>query len=256
MSTQQYAMVRGRVIRVTELGACGSLQYEPIRYAVANCVANVTVNEVTEAGSNEVVRNDEDDPALHFVNDPEILGHTADINFLKVDPGILSLVAGIEPVYDWNSLTEIIGFDQKMRVPVVAFGLEVWSKLAASACEPGQRKYGYTLFPFLKGGYISGFEFSNSLVSFKIVGAQSRMGAKWGSGPHVLKDNLRLPTPVSGNTSWRNFIYAGEPPAPTEGIVEFNDAIEGGNATITSSDVLDGEFVITSADTVEGGSAA
>lgn len=279
MSTQQYAMVRGSAIRVTELGACGSLQDGPIRYGVSKCVTRVSIKEVLDGGGNEVVRNDEDDPALHFVTDPELLGYIADIEFIKVDPGILSLVAGVDPVHDWGSDTDIIGFDTKMRVKTVAFGLEVWSRIAGQVCISGEvgfgegpfgetpfgeggtapgRRYGYSLFPYLKGGYISGYEFNNGTVTFTVTGAQTRAGAKWASGPYVLVEgeNTRLPKPVSGNTAWRNFIYPGTPPEPTEGIVEFNDAIDGGNATFTSSDTLDGEFVITSADTVEGGAAA
>jgi hypothetical protein len=277
MGTETYAMVRGRVIRVTELGQCGSIQDGPIRYGVSKCVAKVGVGEIVEAGDNEILRNSDDAPALHFVRDPLVIGHNVTIDFIKVDPGILSLVAGVEPVYDW-AVTDIIGFDAKLRMPATAFGLEVWSKLASQqpcATEDGPgfgedefgegpfggagstRRWGYTIFPYIKGGYISDFEFGNGTVTFKIVGAQTRMGAKWYSGPYALTDETaRQPSPVSGNTSWRNFIYAGSPPEPTDGLVEFNDVIDGGTATVTTSDILDGEFVVTSSDTIEGGNAA
>jgi hypothetical protein len=38
-------------------------------------------------------------------------------------------------------------------------------------------------------------------------------------------------------------------------VEEFTDVIEGGNAAVTSSDVIDGQFAVTSSDIVEGGYA-
>lgn len=275
MTTETYAMVRGSAIRITALDSCGAIPDDAIRYAVSKCVARVSISDITEDSSNEVVRDSGDDPALHFFKPAEVLGYSADIEFLKVNPAVLQLVTGIEPVSDWED--QIIGFDNKMRVKSPAFALEVWSRLVRAAnCDQGfglspfgegpfggdTRRYGYTLFPFLKGGYITGYEIANGLVSFKVVGAQTRWGASWGRGPYDLtpEEYTRLPTPVSGNTAWRNLILDTTIPGDTEGVVVTFDVIDNGTASnpdpLATGTVDGGTSSTTSAGLVEGGRAA
>lgn len=67
-------------------------------------------------------------------------------------------------------------------------------------------------------------------------------------------DQARLVSPVSRNLHWRNFLVATAP-APVCGAQGLFDAIDGGSATLTSSDVLDGQFVVTSNDSTDGGQA-
>ncbi len=277
MSTKCYSMIRGSALRATGLKSCGSIP-DPITYGVSKSVTRVTINEVTDFGNNELIRNDEDDPRLHFVNPAEMIRFTVDIDFIRCDPGILNLVSGV-PVVE-NALGDIVGFDSNTRVPAKSFALEVWSRLAGNVLNqsgegfgeadfgedpfggeesPGDvcaREYGYTLFPFLKGGQLGGFQFAQGLVSFSLRNAKTRRSSKWGKGPYDLTGaHERLLTPVSGNLMWRNFITTAAPPAQTDGVEEFTDVIEGGNASSTSSDILDGQFVVTSSDTVEGGYA-
>lgn len=278
MSTMCYSMVRGSAIRVTGLKSCGSIP-ETIQYGVSRSVTRVTINEQTEGGGNELLRNEEDDPRLHFVNPAEMVRFTTDIDFIRCDPGILNLVAGVPVVENYNG--DIVGFDSDTRLPAKAFGLEVWSRLQSQVLnQAGEgfgesdfgedpfggdetaygdgcaREYGYSLFPFLKGGQLSGFVFTNGRVSFSLRNAKSRRSAKWGYGPYDLTGEFeRLYTPISGNLMFRNFITTAPPPEQTDGVEEFTDVIEGGNASTTSSDILDGQFVVTSSDIVEGGYA-
>lgn len=277
MSTKCYAMVRGSAIRVTGLKSCGSLP-DTIQYGVSKSLTRVDINEQTEGGGNELIRNEEDDPRLHFVNFTEMIRYTTNIEFIRCDPGLLSLVTGV-PVVE-NALGDIVGFDVDTRLPAKAFALEIWSKLQSRVLnQSGEgfgegafgedlfgggegvydacaREYGYTLMPFLKGGYVSGFQFSNGTVSFSLRNAKTRKSAKWDYGPYDLTGEFeRLYTPVSGNLMVRSFVTTAPPPEQTDGIQTFTDVIEGGSAAVTSSDVIDGEFVVTSSDTVEGGYA-
>jgi len=176
-------------------------------------------------------------------------------------------------------LDNVVGFDSRSKVPPVAFALEIWSKLAGVFCATrelgfgegdfggmdfGESVYGapapqwgYTLFPFLKGGLMSGFAFANGAVTFNLRRAQTRRGAGWGYGPYDINGPFeRLVTPVSGNTNWRNTLVSAPPPLPTDGIASFNDIIDGGTATMTSSDVLDGgTATLTTSRVVDGGRA-
>lgn len=273
MATKCYAMVRGSAIRVTGLGRQGQLP-DLIPYAVSKSVTKVTINEVTEAASNEMLRTEEDEARLHFVRSTQTIRHTVDIDFLRVDPGVLSLVTGVPlvlrpgtygfgegpfgegPFGEGSSSGDIGGFDSDTKRPAASFALEVWSKLAGVYCADGQQQYGYTLLPFLKGGHLSGFTFQNGLVSFNLRAAQTRKVPRWGVGPYDLEGpHKRLLKVVSRNSTFQNFTTPAVPPTEACGIQETQDIIEGGNAASTSEDIVDGEFVVTSPWIIEGGRA-
>lgn len=252
MATNCYELVRGSVIRVTGLDRQGRIP-SPIRYAVSKSVAKVTIDEVTEPGDNEMLRSEDDERRLLFVRPTQIIRHQTGIDFLRVDPGVLSLVAGVPVILNANG--DVAGFDSQTKRPPVAFAMEVWTRLT-ERCADGSRQWGYTLFPFLKGGSLTGFSFANGLVSFNLTGAQTRRYSRWGYGPYDIDGQfMRLLDPVSGNVSWHQTLVTGAPPAPTDGIVEFDDVIEGGTATVTTGDVLDGQFVVTSPRVLDGGVA-
>lgn len=298
MTTECYAMVRGSAIRVTGLDARGRVPSETTS-AVSKAVAKVSINEITETGGSEILRNDDEETRLHLIDPTRNIRYLADVDFLRVDPGVFSLVTGVPLVL--NAAGDVVGFDADSRVPPVSFALEVWSKLdKALTVEPttgfgeggfgeapfgaglaeesfitgfgfgdgefgvtpfgvGSQcrvSYGYTLFPFLRGGVLSGFTFANGLVSFSLRGAQSRKQSRWGVGPHDLSGAFqRLPEPVSRNTLFRQTVLNSLPPAQTDGTVTVEDAIEGGTASTTSPDIIDGENISTSQWIIEGGTA-
>jgi len=246
-------MVRGSAVRITGLDSRGRLP-SPVPYAVSKSVARIVVSEVTETGGNEVLRGgDRDEPRLHFVKPDQTIRYDVDVDFLRVDPGVLSMVAGVPIVRD--AAGDIIGFDATTTTKAASFALEVWSRLSGVACA-GQREYGYTLFPFLKGGLLSGFAFANGLVSFNLRGARGRRSGRWGVGPWDISGPYqRLDPPVSGNTMFRPVRTTLAPPEPFAGVREFLDHIDGGTATMTSDDIIDGGGVETSPWIIEGGAA-
>ena len=263
MDTTCYAMVRGSGIRLTDLDSTGRFSAEEIRYATSKSVVSIQINEVTESGGNELIRNDEDEPRLHFVTNDTMVRFDADINFLRCDPEILQLITGVQLAY--NASGDIVGFDATTRLPAKSFALEVWSRLTGVACiadavaegfgqfnfgegsfgedEPALtgRPYGYTLFPFLKGGTVGGFVFSNGLVSFNVKGARTQRGSKWGVGPYDLEGPfMRLLEPGSRNTAWRSFVTTAQPPQAFPGVGTFEDIIYGGDVFGSSPDILNG----------------
>lgn len=279
--TKCYAMVRGSAIRVTGLGPKGSIP-EPIQFAVSKSVAKVQINEVTESGSDELLGSDDsdNDKRLRFVRPEQTVNYNVDIDFLRVDPGVLSLITGVPLIYKGSGLgfgrrpfgdgpfggigipdgpgfgevsfgeasfggspgenSPVVGFDSDTRRPPVSFALEVWSKLAGRACD-GAKQYGYTVFPYLKGGRLIGFEFKNGLVSFNIRGAQTRKGSRWAVGPYDLEGtHERLVEPVSRNTLFRQTLTTAVPPTEVAGVQETWDRIIGGSASVTSDDIISG----------------
>jgi hypothetical protein len=218
MPTKCYAQVRGRVIRVTRLDACGNPDPGASAVVVSKRISTVAIDEVTDDGTNIRERNFGDE--LCIVDDAftTIIGYTADITLCGVDPDLVSLLTGQPTVT--NAAGDIVGFDATTSIDLDSFGfaIEVWSRIAGSACDPsGFRPWGYTVFPFLKGGRVGGFSFENGAVQFTISGAQTRDGNGWGVGPYdVDRDEASLPspliTPLGENTHYRNILVTLDPP--------------------------------------------
>jgi hypothetical protein len=218
MPTKCYAQVRGRVIRVTRLDACGNPDPGASAVVVSKRISTVAIDEVTDDGTNIRERNFGDE--LCIVDDAftTIIGYTADITLCGVDPDLVSLLTGQPTVT--NAAGDIVGFDATTSIDLDSFGfaLEVWSRIAGAACDPsGFRPWGYTVLPFLKGGRIGGFSFENGAVQFTISGAQTRDGNGWGVGPYdVDRDESDAPsplnTPLGVNTHYRNILVNLDPP--------------------------------------------
>lgn len=277
-TTKCYGVVRGRATRVTGLTRRGGVP-DSIAYAATRSVSKVTINEVVDSTYSEIMREpDTDETRVQFRGTTDTVRHTVDIDFLRVDPGLFALVAGLVLVTKVEGLgfgegpygfgpygfaedaphEVAYGFDAMTRRPAAAFALEVWTKLDLPCGPDGLRPWGYTVFPYLRGGYMTGFSYSADAVTFSLRGAQTRRRGGWAVGPYDLEGPWqRLVTPVSGNTSFRQTITTAQPPEQTDGMMFTEDVINGGTATATSDDVLDGG---TADDTtewiVEGGSAA
>jgi len=208
---------------VTRLDACGIPDPGQSAVVVSKRVSSVTIDEVTEEGTNIRERNFADE--LCVVDDAytDIIGYTADIALCGVDPDMISLFTG-QPTIK-NAAGDVVGFGARTDIDLGSFGfaLEVWSKLAGAACDPsGNRKWGYTVFPFLQGGRLGGFSFENAAVQFTISGAQTRDGNGWGVGPFdVDRDDLGNPIPLFEsmhvNEAWRNIVVTLDPPAASCG---------------------------------------
>jgi len=226
-----YAMLRGSAVRVTSLTAEGDVP-SPTRYVVSRSVARVVIDEITEAPADTVHRNTDDEAVVVEPVDEETIAYGIEATFLKTDPAILSLMTGTPLVV--NAAGQVVGFEADMDVEAQPFALEVWSLLEGGG-------YGHTPFPFLAGGRIGAFEFSNGLVSFSVKGAVTQPYPRWGVGPYDIRGVPweRMTEEVSGN--WRNHVLdMGGPPEETCGIVEFDDALDGGDADEEDGDIIHG----------------
>lgn len=218
MATKCYAQVRGSVIRVTRLDACGEPDPGTAAVVVSKKISTITVDEVTEDGTNIRERNFGDEMCVVDDGYTSVIGYTNDIALCGVDPDLISVFTG-QPVVR-NAAGDVVGFDVNTDIDLDSFGfsIEVWSKIAGAACDPsGNRQWGYTVFPFLKGGRLGGFSFENAAVQFTITGAQTRDGNAWGVGPYDVDRNaLGAPaplfTPLGENTAYRNILVSLDPP--------------------------------------------
>lgn len=221
MATKHYAQVRGSVIRVTRLDSCGNPDPGASAVVVSKRVSTVTVDEVTEDGTNIRERNFADELCIVDDSKTQIIGYTVDAALCGVDPELVNLMTG-QPVVE-NADGDIVGFDITSDIDLDGFGfaIEIWSRIAGTACDAsGNRPWGYTVFPFLKGGRLGGFSFENGAVQFNIAGAQTRDGNGWGVGPFdVDRDENGDPAPLNTalpvNAHYRNILVTLDPPAVT-----------------------------------------
>lgn len=225
MPTQCYAQARGRVIRVTKLDGCGVPNPGASAVVVSKRVSTVTIDEVTDSGTNIRDRNFGDELLVVDDSYDQVLGYTGTIALCGVDPDLISLFTG-QPVVK-NASGDTVGFDATTGIDLDSFGfaIEVWSKITGAACDAsGRRKWGYTVFPFFKGGRLGSFSFENAAVTFNITGAQTRDGAQWGTGPFRVDRGASptftpspLFTPLTSNTHYRNQLVTLDPPVASCG---------------------------------------
>ena len=223
MPTKCYAPVRGSVIRVTRLDACGEPSPGESAVVVSKRVSSVSLDPLTEDGTAIRERNFGDELCVVDEGYTETLGFSADIALCGVDPDLLSLFTG-QPVVT-NAAGDVVGFDVTTGVDLDAFGfsIEVWSRIAGAACDPsGNRQWGYTVFPYLKGGRLGGFSFENAALQFTITGAKTLDGNQWGAGPFNVDRNAAgvaapLNEPLGANTHFRSMLVSLDPPAASCG---------------------------------------
>lgn len=222
-ATKCFAQVRGSVIRATKVDACGV----PLRgvgtsaVVVSKRLSSIAWDPVTEDGTNIRERNFGGE--LSIVDDakPSLIGYSANIALSGVDPDLVALFTG-NPVVK-NAAGDTVGFDSVDNVDLDSFGfaIEIWSRIAGSACQGvnGYRNWGYTVFPFLKGGMLGGVTFEDAAVSFSITNAQTQSGNQWGAGPFDVDRGAGpafspspLFTALPANAHYRNILVTLEPP--------------------------------------------
>lgn len=223
MTTSCYAPVRGSVLRVTRLDSCAVPDSGQSAVVVSKRVSSVAVDEVTDDGTNIRERNFGGELTIVDDDYTSLIGFTVDTTYCGVDPGLISLMTRVPTVA--NAAGTIVGFDAQTGIDMddTAYALEVWSKIANSACDPsGHRLWGYTVFPFIKGGRLGGFSFENAAVQFSSKGAQTRDGNAWATGPFDVTRNgagtpSPLATPLATNTHFRSMLVNLDPPVASCG---------------------------------------
>lgn len=223
--TKNFTQVRGSVIRVTRLDACGNPDPGAAAVVVSKRVSSVAFEEVAEEGNSIRERNFGGE--LYAVDDAfaDVVGYTVETTMAGVDPAMVELMTG-QPVVT-NAAGDIVGFDVTSGIDLSGFGfaLEIWSKIAGGACTAdGQRLWGYTVAPFIQGGRMGGFTFEDGVVTFTISGAQTKIGNGWGTGPFDVDRGAGpgfapspLHTPLGYNTHYRNIMVSLDPPVAAAG---------------------------------------
>jgi hypothetical protein len=193
---QCFSLVRGSAMRVTALDGCGKPKLGACANVVSDGFVSVGFTANTDTGTEINVVNAAGKTCVRDTPQPLFTGYAVEIAFCQVNPELMALVTGQNPLYNLQS-GEADGFtiDSDISSGDSAFALELWSDVPADICAAGSAgSFGYTLVPFLQGGVFGDFTIENDAVTFTVTGAQTKTGSGWGTGPYnVMPDATGLP---------------------------------------------------------------
>lgn len=183
-------LIRGRVMRVTKLDACGAPILGPDSVIITDGFVSIAMSAQTSQGNAITVTNAAGNDCVSDTPAPKFTGYQLTFAFCGVDPTLFAMMTGQTIVYDADG-TEPVGFEESTDVDLDGFGfaVEVWSSVPVGACTGGEQTYGYFLLPFVKGGVFTDSTIQNDAVDFGIQNALSKDGQGWGVGPYDVVDD-------------------------------------------------------------------
>lgn len=225
--TKTFAPVRGKVFRLTRLDSCGVPVTGPASTRVSKGFVHVNT-KFSYTKANDVSVNTADNSlAFYEPGYQQLQTIGLDIQFTQVDPDILGVITGWQTIVD--GLANGVGYRASSAAMLTApWALEVWTDVAGVTCGGGAQPYGYTLFPFLKGGTITDFNIDSGAATIGIS-STTREGSGWGTGPYNVVDTSttgggtvtpgKLLTAVGSRDHMHMQLTTIAPPAETTGLV-------------------------------------
>ena len=216
--------VRGLVMRVTKLDACGVPVVGPASVVTSAGFVSVTsspqyedAEDIKVPGANGVLCvNEPGCPQLSWVEN--------EIQFCRVDPDLFNLITGDPIVLDDTTPTpNSVGFRlDGQDICTTKFALEVWSDIAGQTCTTATKQYWYHLYPFNGYPVMGDWTIENGAVTFSIT-THTSPGSGWGVGPHDVINALPGPAPsplltaIGAQTHYHGQVTTLAPPTPVCG---------------------------------------
>lgn len=215
--------IRGKVLRITKLDACGNVVTGATSSVVSDGFVKVDLKAQVESPTDYKVKNANDALVINAQGDPFIRWWDVTVDFIGVDPYIYNLIAGMPLVMNDAATPEAIGILARSGPVKNAFALEVWTDLDGQPCDAtGAKRYGYFVVPFIVNGVIGDVTVENGPISFPITGARTSDNPGWGTGPYnVLKTaagaDSKLLTPMGSLDHYQMFMTSMAPPVASVG---------------------------------------
>lgn len=179
MTTNCYAMVRGSVARFTRLTPQGKPTVSGGESVLTSGIVKITVSTRDDNKGYEMLRSSEEVQRVQFYEKYDLIGFDVTISMSGVNPDLLNVLTTQTPVE--NAAGDTVGNDFSTEHRVANYGLEVWSRLAVPV---NGYQYGYTVFPWVRGGVASGFRVdAKSALSFEVKGGRTSRYGVWSSEP-------------------------------------------------------------------------
>lgn len=195
MADECTSLVRGKMIRATELDECGAVVVGagdwPVNVVSKGFISVAYTNEIDDG--EEIDQKDANgDSCVAEPPCPRIKWVNVTIVLCKVDPALFTLMTKWPLVIDEDG--NAIGFRWQNRIECAAgFGLEVWTGTKkAGQCVVGdaplglRTKFGYLLAQYVTQAYVSDLTIENGAANFTIVGKALDTGL-WDVGPYDIQ---------------------------------------------------------------------
>lgn len=227
MATYELKPVKGEVMRITKLDACGTPVVGPKSQLVTDGFVSVEGTVEVEDGQEYKLKGANDRFIYNSKGKPLIKWLNLTINLARVNPDAYNMMTGSPLEMNDAVVPEAVGF--RVRENVFAdFALELWTSLEGQACV-GQQSYGYMLLPWVTDAIPGDWTVQNDNITFPLKSARTHKDSNWGVGPYNVINKLSAPTgpspllvPVSIGSASDHQIFeltTLAPPAPTAGAV-------------------------------------
>jgi hypothetical protein len=178
------AVVRGRVMRLTRLDACGVPVIGASTTVVTDGLISVAATDQYEGGDPIRVLNANGDLCIDEPGKAQLAQEDLTITLCQVNFDAINIMTGAPLVLDAAAPTpNTVGFRKRCGNADVRFALEVWSDVSGQACVAGTKQYFYSLWPLLTNAQYGDYTIENGAVNMSIT-ASAFCGSGWGVGPY------------------------------------------------------------------------
>jgi hypothetical protein len=216
MATKKLQSLKGRVIRVTRLDACGVPVVGACSSIVSEGFISVELAPEIEAGEEYLQKNAWGDFCISEKDYDRTKWVNTSISLCEVHPDLLDVIGGGSPITDGvDTIGASFGEDGQLN----AFAIEVWTKQAGKGCSGGNPEWGYFVVPFCTNGNVDGsVTVENGTLTLGLKGEGQPAVSDWGTGPYGDNPLLTVGGMPTGDF-WAVVRTTVQPPADSDGCV-------------------------------------
>lgn len=181
--------VRGRVMRLTKLDACGVPVTGPKSQIITEGFVSVEGTVEVEDPQEYKIKGANDRFIYNSRGKPLIKWLNLTINFAQVDPDAYNLTTGAPLEMNDAVVPEAVGY--RLREGQYAdFAMELWTDLDGLPCVGGLQSYGYMLLPWVTDAIPGDWTVQNDAITFPLKSARTHKDSGWGVGPYNVVNKL------------------------------------------------------------------
>jgi len=195
MASKCPAVVRGRVMRLTRLDACGVPVIGASTTVVTDGIISIAPSPQYEGGDPIRVLNANGDLCINAKGKAQLAQEDLTITLCQINPDAVNIMTGAPLVLDDATPTpNTVGFRKQCGSSDVNFALEVWSEITNQECTTTNVEYWYSLWPLLTNAQYGDYTIENGALNM-VLTASAFCNSPWGVGPYDVINSGVVPAP-------------------------------------------------------------
>lgn len=218
------AVVRGRIMRLTRLDACGAPVIGASTTVVSDGFISVAASDQYEGGDPIRVLNAAGALCINEKGNSQLAQEDLVITLCQVNPDAINIMTGAPLVLDDATPTpNTVGFRKECGNAEVNFALEVWSDISGQECTVGSKQYWYSLWPLITNATYGDYTIENGAVNM-VINASAFCASPWGVGPYDVINSGVVPAPgplltaIGASDLWHGQVTTLAPPVSACGV--------------------------------------